>query len=305
MKGRPGPSGRAAAIRLLIEALDLVAPSCYHVASGHQGWSRDAGHTSSTPHGRVSGAGSWAPDPVPPRRAAGQPRVRQSARRTVGPVSGDRLGRARFGGSTDPTGGASLDDWADWLAEFAYSLGLSAVHLAGLSWGGGLAIAVAHRHPNLVRSLILMSAYAGWGGSLPPDEVERRLDLTMANTRRPPEEWIPALLDTLLPPGSHQHLVDQLTTMLSESHPVATRIALTAFANADLRPVLEDLDVPTLLIYGALDTRSPAEVWEPLHRAIPGSKLIVIPDVGHMVDLQAPARCNAEIAAFLGTLEAT
>ncbi len=210
-----------------------------------------------------------------------------------------------FGGSTDPTGGASLDDWADWLAEFAYSLGLSAVHLAGLSWGGGLAIAVAHRHPNLVRSLILMSAYAGWGGSLPPDEVERRLDLTMANTRRPPEEWIPALLDTLLPPGSHQHLVDQLTTMLSESHPVATRIALTAFANADLRPVLEDLDVPTLLIYGALDTRSPAEVWEPLHRAIPGSKLIVIPDVGHMVDLQAPARCNAEIAAFLDTLEAT
>lgn len=210
-----------------------------------------------------------------------------------------------FGGSTDPIEGSTLDDWADWLAEFVHSLGLSAIHLAGLSWGGGLAIAVAHRHPDLVRSLILMSAYAGWAGSLSPDEVKRRLDLTLANSFRPPEEWIPALLDTLLPAGSDQDLVDRLTTMLSESRPTATRIAITAFANADLRPVLGDLEIPTLLIYGALDIRSPAEVWEPLHQAIPGSKLVVVPDVGHMVDLQAPDRCNAEIAAFVDAVDAT
>ena len=207
------------------------------------------------------------------------------------------------GGSTDPVEGSSLDDWADWVAEFAHSLGLSTIHLAGLSWGGGLALAIAHRHPNLVRSLILMSAYAGWAGSLPPEEVEHRLDLTMANTARPPQEWVPALLDTLLPAGADQDIIDRLTTMLSESHPAATRAALPAFANADLRPILGDVEIPVLLIYGALDTRSPARVWNPLHEAIAGSKLVVIPDVGHMVDLQAPGRCNADIAAFLDQLQ--
>lgn len=57
------------------------------------------------------------------------------------------------------------------------------------------------------------------------------------------------------------------------------------------------------MIYGDLDVRSPREVWEPIHEAIPNSKLIVIPAVGHMVDMQAPERCNAEIRVFLDEVE--
>lgn len=207
------------------------------------------------------------------------------------------------GRSTDPSDGASLDDWADWLAEFVDSLGLSSIHVAGLSWGGGLALAFTRRHPRLVRSLVLMSAYAGWGGSLPRHEVRRRLELSMANTSRPPEDWVPETLETLLPPGSAQHLVDELTTMLAASHPAATRVALAAFAAADLRPALAEIEVPTLMIYGELDVRSPREVREPIHEGIPGSKLVVIPDVGHMVDMQAPDRCNDEIRSFLDAVE--
>lgn len=207
------------------------------------------------------------------------------------------------GESTDPEEAASLDDWADWLAEFVRSLDLTATHVAGLSWGGGLALAFAQRHPGLVRSLVLMSAYAGWGGSLPEAEVRRRLDLTMANTRRSAEEWVPAMLDTLLPPGSSDSLEQELTTMLSDSHPAATRVALTAFAEADLRPALAEIEVPTLMIYGESDVRSPRAVWEPIHETIADSRLVVIPDVGHMVDMQAPDRCNAEIRAFLDTVE--
>jgi pimeloyl-ACP methyl ester carboxylesterase len=207
------------------------------------------------------------------------------------------------GGSSDPQEGASLEDWADWLAEFVGALDLPSVHVAGLSWGGGLALAFAQRHRSLVRSLVLMSAYAGWRGSLPADEVQRRLDLMIANTRRPAEQWVPAMLDTLLPPGSATSLSEELATMLSELHPAATRVALTAFAEADLGPRLSEIDVPTLMLYGELDVRSPRAVWEPIHRAIVDSKLVLVPDVGHMVDMQAPDRCNAEIRAFLDTVE--
>lgn len=201
--------------------------------------------------------------------------------------------------SSDPPEGSQLEDWARWLAEFIVLLDLAPAHVAGLSFGGGLGLALLRDHPDLVRSLILISAYAGWGGSLAPDEVERRVSLTRRNSELPPAEWAPALIDTLLPEGSDPGLADELAAMLNDSHPAATRTSLQAFAEADLRPTLPTVNVPTLLLYGERDVRSPRTVWEPIHAGIAHSKLVVIPGVGHMIDMQAPERCNAEIRAFL------
>jgi pimeloyl-ACP methyl ester carboxylesterase len=201
--------------------------------------------------------------------------------------------------SSDPPETSQLSDWADWLAEFIEVLGLAPAHVAGLSFGGGLALALFRHHPEVVRSLILISAYAGWGGSLPPEEVEARLGLMRRNTELPPAQWAPALIETLLPEGSDRELADELARMLHDFHPAATRTSLQAFAHADLRDTLDDVNVPTLLLYGELDVRSPRAVWEPIHAGIAHSKLVVIPGVGHMIDMQASERCNAEVRKFL------
>ena len=207
------------------------------------------------------------------------------------------------GQSSDPPETSRLPDWAHWLAEFIEALDLAPAHVAGVSFGGGLALELFRQHPDVVRSLILMSAYAGWGGSLPADEVQRRFELTRRNTELPPAQWVPDLIDTLLPAGSSQELVDELATMLADSRPAATRTALRAFAEADLSDTLSDVDVPTLLLYGEEDVRAPSAVWEPIHKGIANSKLVVIPEVGHMVDMQAAARCNTEIRTFLRQIE--
>lgn len=201
--------------------------------------------------------------------------------------------------SSDPPDTSKLSDWADWLAEFIEVLGIAPAHVAGLSFGGGLALALFQRHPEVVRSLTLMSAYAGWGGSLPPEEVEARVASTLRTTELAPAQWAPESIETLLPEGSEPELADELTRMLHDFHPAATRTALHAFADADLRDTLVDVNVPTLLLYGELDKRSPRAVWEPIHAAIAHSKLVVIPGVGHMIDMQAPVRCNEEIRKFL------
>lgn len=207
------------------------------------------------------------------------------------------------GRSSDPPEGSVLADWADWLAEFIEALDLAPAHVAGLSFGGGLALELFRQHPEVVRSLILMSAYAGWGGSLPAEEAQHRLEVTRRNTELPPDEWVPDLIDTLLPEGSSPALADELAAMIADLHPAATRTSLQAFFEADLRDTLTDVDVPTLLLYGEVDVRSPREVWEPIHRGIPHSRLVVIPDVGHMVDMQAAERCNAEIRTFVQQVE--
>lgn len=205
--------------------------------------------------------------------------------------------------SPDPPDMARLRDWAEWLAEFIKVLDLAPAHVAGLSFGGGLALELFRQHPEVVRSLILMSAYAGWGGSLPQEEVQRRVELTQRNTQLPPAQWVPDWVATLLPEGASPEVAAELETMATDFHPAATRIALEAFGEADLSGTLANVDVPTLLLYGGLDVRSAREVWEPIHEGIGHSRLVVISDVGHMVDMQTPERCNTEIRSFVRQVE--
>lgn len=133
--------------------------------------------------------------------------------------------------------------------------------------------------------------------------MQHRLESTIENTRRAPQDWVPAVLDTLLPHGSAAQLADELTTMLADLHPAGTRVAVAALAGADLRAALPGIEAPTLLIYGELDVRSPREVWGPIRNAIPRAEMVLVPDVGHMVDLQAAERTNAEIRSFVARVE--
>ncbi len=207
------------------------------------------------------------------------------------------------GRSSNPPERFRLSDWADILAAFIEALGLGRPHVAGLSWGGGLALELYRRHPTVPRTLILVSAYAGWAGSLPAEVVEQRLQLMLRNSELPPEQWAPALLQTLLTEKATADMVDELRLIIWEVHPAATRVATRAFAEADLRDVLPRIDVPTLLLYGEEDVRAPRHVWEPLHARIRGSNLVLIPEAGHMLDIEAAERFNAEVRAFLRVVQ--
>ena len=94
-------------------------------------------------------------------------------------------------------------------------------------------------------------------------------------------------------------MVAELMLIASELHPAGTRVAMRAFAEADLCDVLPRIDVPTLLLYGERDVRAPKDVWGRLREGIRHSKLILIPDVGPMIDMEAADRFNAEVRDFL------
>jgi pimeloyl-ACP methyl ester carboxylesterase len=87
--------------------------------------------------------------------------------------------------------------------------------------------------------------------------------------------------------------------MILDVRPAGTRSMVTAFANADLRPVLPTISVPVLLIYGAEDVRAPRAVAEALHAAIPGSRLMLVPAAGHDINLETPQEYDAAVRAFL------
>ena len=66
-------------------------------------------------------------------------------------------------------------------------------------------------------------------------------------------------------------------------------------AEADQRDLLPRIAVPTLLIWGELDARSPLTVARQFEQAIPDTELVVIPGAGHVSNLEQPERFNAAV----------
>ena len=203
------------------------------------------------------------------------------------------------GRSSDPPESFRLHDFADCLARFIHALGLDRPHVAGLSFGGGLALELFRRHPALPRTLTLASAYAGWAGSLPADVVEQRLRQVLDLADLPPDRFLGVVGPTMFGPATPAEVANRFLANAAEFHPVGLRAMARAFAEADLRGVLPRIDVPTLLLYGDQDVRAPLEVAEELHAAIRGSRLVVLPGAAHVCSLDAPESFNAALRSFL------
>jgi pimeloyl-ACP methyl ester carboxylesterase len=203
------------------------------------------------------------------------------------------------GQSSDPPETFTPSDFADCLAEFLHKINISHPHVLGLSFGGGLALALYRNNPDIPRTLVLASTYAGWKGSLRRETVDERLQKGLAQSNLPAnqvvEAWLPTLYSKSAPPGQ----IDELKTIMSEFHPQGMRAMLLAFAKADLRIILPNIHVPTLLLYGDADQRSPLSIAQKLNAAIEVSRLVVLPGIGHVSNIEAPERFNNEVMRFL------
>jgi pimeloyl-ACP methyl ester carboxylesterase len=96
---------------------------------------------------------------------------------------------------------------------------------------------------------------------------------------------------------------DELASIMSDFHPLGFRLMATALAYADTRDLLPNIHVPTLLIWGDADARSPITVAHQFRDAIPGAKLAIIAKAGHVSNLEAPDRFDTEVRDFCLSVE--
>ena len=192
-----------------------------------------------------------------------------------------------------------LPDYADCLSGFVSALKLTHPYVAGLSFGSVLALELFHRHSGLPRKLVLASASAGWAGSFPPDVVQERLQLSLQLSRLPAADFVAAMLPSMFSPGAAADRVADFAANVAEFDPVGFRAMAMALAEADLREVLAFIDVPSLLLYGDQDVRTPRQVADGLLAGIAGSRLVMIPGVGHINSVEAPDQFCAEVRTFL------
>jgi pimeloyl-ACP methyl ester carboxylesterase len=203
------------------------------------------------------------------------------------------------GQSSDPPEGCTIEGYVQALAGFIAATGLDRPHIIGAAWGTVLAFEFYRAYPEVPRSLALISAYAGWSGSLPVEEVNRRVARLREETHQPRDAFISTWIPTLVAPAAPKPVVDELAAIMRDMRPHGVTTMTGAFANVDSRDILPQIDVPVLLIYGEGDRRAPVHIGQQLHAQIPHSKLVVIPGAAHMVYLEAGNAVNAEIRRFL------
>jgi len=206
-------------------------------------------------------------------------------------VAWDEPGAGR---SDDVPAGFGLADYAHCLAAVIDALALGPAHVAGLSWGGTVVQELYRHHPERAATLIFADSYAGWKGSLPAEEVQARIEGLRAMLTAE-ERYDPPGLFAGEPPSEFAALLEEMTVA---ARPASLRGQLSAMAEADQRDLLPRIAVPTLLIWGDADTRSPLRVARQFENAIPDAELVVIPGAGHVSNLEQPGPFNDALRRF-------
>ena len=199
----------------------------------------------------------------------------------------------------------SVDGEARGLVDFLDARGIARAVFVGNSLGGAAAALVAAEHPARVSALVLVDAATpeapiAWPARLMRARVLGELSLSLAT--RPLvafglRRWLFA--DRRRVTG---HATDDAWFPLTI--PGTRRAALCAIrSDPRLYIGLEDrVRVPTLVVWGGKDRLIPVSEGERLAARIPGSRLVVLPDAGHLPQREQPGVFARAVADFLSAL---
>ncbi|WP_051526312.1 MULTISPECIES: alpha/beta fold hydrolase [Microbacterium] len=185
-------------------------------------------------------------------------------------------------------------EWAGAASGFITTLGLRNPAVAGFSFGSMIALLLARDYPASVGQLVVVGAYAGWGGSLGPTELAERVSAVQFTIEHPVEEWADEFLDSVFTPDADPERRALARRLLDDWRP-ATTAALLAVIVRDLRPDLPAIRTPTVIVRGTADARSPRSAALKLSMLLPHARIVEIAGVGH--DCTGPELDSVLVAA--------
>jgi len=197
-------------------------------------------------------------------------------------------------GRTDkPPGPYTITQMADDVAGLLEELSVNTTDVVGLSLGGLVAQALATGHPELVRSLVLVNTFAKV--RLRRRMLRRGLALLTGGLEAQAE----IVAQDLFPRPGQEKMRRAAVERLRANDPAAYRAAMRAALRFDARRDLARIRVPTLVVAGARDTTVDMTAKEELAARIPGARLAVIANSGHVTPVDRPGEFNRLLLEFL------
>ena len=197
-------------------------------------------------------------------------------------------------GESNPSPGATRDDFAAAILAAMDALDIDRAHVCGLSLGGVIAIALHAAAPNRSASLILADSFAVHPDGQAIFDRSEAASRTIG-MRGLAEARAGALLGTAATPAMHAEVI----ATMSNIDPAAYVVGARAVWLADQVDRASSIRVPTLVLVGDEDSITPPALSEQLVSLIPGATIEVIAGAGHLANLEQPAAFNAAIDTFL------
>ena len=208
-------------------------------------------------------------------------------------IAVDLLGH---GSSEMPDDGYSMEHQADTIAEALDALDAKPVLAVGQSLGGPVSTALAQRHPDKVRGLVIMDSSSQTKYvSLPlTAKLARMPVIGPALKQVAPDSTIHKELSKAFHEGFDfpDSFVDDVKAMTYTSFAESYEGGRDFTASERLDDRIASTGLPVTVIFGAEDRIVNPESADD-YRDIPGAKVVVLPGIGHTPQMEAPARSAA------------
>ena len=206
-----------------------------------------------------------------------------------------------YGGSEDYEGPLDfIHDFSDDVLRTLDHCGVERAHIVGLSMGGRVARWFWRQHAARVSSLTLANTQPGFdalGVEATEHFVSARLGPLMAG--HDPGDIATDLARGLIGPAAAPGAYDRVVASMRALHRTSYMKTVRASVEQDRGFVLDDINVPTLVIAGSEDTLYPPALAASRAGRIDGSTLKVIAGAGHLSNVEQPDAFNRVVLEFL------
>jgi pimeloyl-ACP methyl ester carboxylesterase len=199
----------------------------------------------------------------------------------------------------------TVADMADHVARLLRALEIPAAHVVSQSGGSAIAQELALRHPELVRSLVLVGTWARPDAYLSSTLSFFRWLAEVAPSER---AFLEAFCLWIYTPRAHANgTVEQVIEGgLAFPHKMSTDAVqrwIDVFLAHDTAERLSQIAAPTLVLAGGLDRAAAPYLGRVVAEKIPGARFEVLPEEGHRPFAEAPEEFNARVDAFWREVE--
>lgn len=206
-----------------------------------------------------------------------------------------------YGLSEDYEGALDFGDFARDILRLLEHLQVETAHIVGLSMGGRIALDFIARFPQHVKTLTLSGTRASFTQRTPEEREEfvRLRKKPLVEDGKEPKDIAPIVARTLMGKRStdahFQQLVDSISILHKESY-IKTIEASTYY---DRSAGLDQITVPTLLLYGGDDRLNGPALGREIAAEISEAQYVEIPNAGHLCNIEAPTEFNSAVMSFL------
>ncbi|MGB8647174.1 MAG: alpha/beta fold hydrolase [Anaerolineae bacterium] len=206
-------------------------------------------------------------------------------------------------GDSAPAAETTMAAYADEVRELMDERHISQAVLCGLSMGGYIVFEFCRRYPDRVTGVILANTKAG------PDSSEGKAgrdQSALLAREKGVDAIIAGMLPKLLSPKAYQNnpaLVEQAREIMRMATVAGIVGALRAMRDRpDSTPTLSAIDCPALVIGGTDDQLFPKSEFDKMAQGLPKGQLVMLPDAGHLSNLEQPDLFNRAVQDFLKDL---